>query len=159
MPNYSYFANSAALTIQSGATAVGVGVLRNVKMTPKFEYAPLFGMESLQRQGIAKYNHTVEINCKFAMWDATNDYILSSLMSGITGDKTNPATLWNDAAHRNTVATFIMMATFYDSTRARTVMATAYDVYFESVPFEFTENEWISRDLTGTATGMIVSVT
>ncbi len=154
MTNYAFFANSASMELLSGATAVGCAVLKNVKMTPKFAHSPLFGMESATRQAIAKYQHEVEVNFKYAMWDPQNDYVFGSFLAGQTGYKSQPATLWDDAAHRNQVATFNITATVYDHTRSVMMVATVFGVYFESIPFEFTENEWMTRDLTGTGAYM-----
>ena len=44
-----------------------------------------------------------------------------------------------------------------DTDGEKTVTLKAEDVYFESVPYEMKENEFISRNLTGT--GASVSVT
>jgi len=146
MTNYSWFANSANLTLTIGGTPIPVAALRNVSFTPHFETAELYGMESLLRQGVAKYQHSVDVKCEFAMWDTENDYVLNSVLAG--GYSTTATTLDTGCA-RAKCALFNITATVYDTTCAKKLTATIYDVYFNDVPFELRENEFISRSLAG----------
>jgi hypothetical protein len=148
MATSSFFANSAELQITAGATPVSVAAIRNIEITPKFEMVDLYGMESATRQSAAKHTHSVDFKCKYAIWDATNDYIMASFLAGQNLTSLS-ATIWDDAAHRNAVATFNVTAINYSTDRTRKVTATAYGVYFDSVTWALNENEFMARDLAG----------
>lgn len=151
MTNYSFFANSAQLQVNVGATECPVAALRNVSFTPRYEHAELRGIESTHRLAVAKYNLDVDVRCEYAMWDVQTDYILSSFLNGafLTSPTAAPATDANDAGYRAKVALFNITATVYDTTRAQYMTATIYNVYFNDVPMELNENTYMQRNLTG----------
>jgi hypothetical protein len=114
-------------------------------------------MESVMRAAVAKHSLKVKVTCKYAMWDPSADTILNYVLTGggTTGDFTADTTTTTgvDApANKNCVALFTLTATIHpaDSTTLY-YSVTAHDVYFEGVPFAMTENEWIVRDMSGTA--------
>lgn len=151
MTAYSFFANSASLEVKAGATAVTVAALKGVTMTPRFEIVDLYGMESALRQAVVKHSMKVDVECKYAMWDPDTDNIMAAVLMGDAQATTNPATINDTATYRNTLGLFTITATVKDTTLAKTLTATAWDVYFDSVPFEFNENEFMVRNLKGTA--------
>lgn len=144
----SWFANSAELTISSGGSDVPVGVLKEVTFTPQFEHVPLYGLGSVKRQAIAKHTFKVGIKAKYAMWDPEADYIAWSVLKGT--NTTDEQTGVDDSAqYRSSVATFSISAVLYDSKRTKKVTVTTTGVYFTSIPFGLTENEWVVRELEG----------
>ncbi len=151
MTTYSWFANSAALQILQGATAVSIAALKGVTITPRFEIVDLYGMESVLRQAVVKHSMKVDIECKYAMWDPDTDSIMAGVLMGNAAATTNPATVDDTATYRNTLGLFTITATIKDTTLAKTLTATAWEVYFDSVPYEFNENEFMVRNLKGTA--------
>lgn len=154
----SWFANSAALQILpvGGSTPVTFAVLKGVEMTPKFEIAELYGMESVKRRDVQKYNMKVDVTCKYAMWDPTNDVIGWSILNGSYCQTATTGV--NDAAgQRNQVAMFTITATVHDSGNKSKMTLVASNVYFDSLPLSLTENEFIVRDLKGTASDITVT--
>jgi|WetSurMetagenome_2_1015567.scaffolds.fasta_scaffold01555_16 hypothetical protein len=140
MATTSWFANSALLTVAtSSGAAQTVAVLKGFEMTPKFEIVELYGMEKLTRAAVARHSQKVDVSCKYAAWDPAADQILTEFQAATTGNDKNKCGL------------FTIVATVKDVTNAHTLTMTAIDVYFDSVPFAFTENEFIVRDLKGTA--------
>lgn len=136
---------------------IKVGAVQGIDMSPSFEHVELYGMESVMRLAVAKHSLKVKVSCKYAMWDPAVDTILNQVMTGggTTGDFTADTTTTTgiDApANKNAVALFTMSATIHpaDSTTLYYTI-TAHDVYFEGVPFALTQNEFITRDLSGTA--------
>lgn len=148
--NVSWFANSASLGITNGATIVQVAAIRNIKFTPHFEIAELYGMESLKRQGAARHTHSVDVAIEFAMWDPTADVMLASYLQGANVAAANAnTTVLNDSGCRSKTATFHIVATLQDTACASKFVATIYDVYFNDVPMELRENEFMSRNMAG----------
>lgn len=155
MTNLCWFANSASIQMMNGATLVNVGALKNVKFSPKFEIAELRGMESIQRQCIAKYNYEVDVSFEYAMWDPSADVVLYGMLKGANvANSLSVGTIDDTAGYRNRVATFNITATMYDTTNASKTTATAWSVYFTEIPWELRENEYISRNMTGKAKGV-----
>lgn len=149
MTDLAWFANSGTLTVTIGATTFSVAALQNVSFTPKYETVPLYGMESTHRKAVARHSLSVDVKFKYAMWNPDADIILGSVLNGEYLSPTGVATDADTAGLRSKLAVFNVVATQIDSTRARQVTATAYNVYFDSLPWEMTQNEWIVRDLTG----------
>ncbi len=85
------------------------------------------------------------------MWDTNTDYVLSSFLNGayLAAPTAAVATDANDAGYRAKCAVFNITATVYDITRAKYVTATVYNVYFNEIPWELRENEFVSRNLSG----------
>lgn len=160
MTNYSWFANSASLMVTIGATNCPVGAIKGVTFTPKYEIAELYGMESTHRQAVAKYQLSVDVKCDYAMWDTDTDFILSSFLSGAyAASPTSTATDVNTACQRAKCALFNITATVYDTTCAKYMTATIYNIYFGEIPFELRENEYITRNLTGKGESIAICYT
>lgn len=151
MTYYSWFANSAQLQINIGATVCPVAALRNVTMTPHYEVADLYGMESTHRLAAAKYQLSVDVKCEYAMWDSASDYIMASFLNGayLASPTSAAATDADTAGYRAKCAMFNITATVYDTTRAKYKTATIYNVYFNEIPDDLRENEFITRAMTG----------
>jgi len=151
MTDYSWFANSAQLQVTIGGTICPVAALRNVTMTPHYEVAELYGMESTHRKAACKYQLSVDVKCEYAMWDTTTDYIMASFLNGayLASPTSTAATDADAAGYRSKCALFNITATVYDSTRAKYKTATVYNVHFTDVPDELAENSFITRNLTG----------
>lgn len=136
----SFFANSAVLTVAtSSGAAQSVAVLKGFEMTPKFEIVELYGMEALERAAVARHSQKVDVSCKYAAWDPAADTIMTEFMAQASGNDKNKCGL------------FTITASVKDVTSTKYIVMTAIDVYFDSVPFSFTENEFMVRDLKGTA--------
>jgi len=158
----AWFANSGTLGIDgmgsgSFGTTLYVGALKGVEMSPSFEHAELYGMERLERRAVAKHTLKVKVSCKYAMWDAMTDAMLAYIMTGGASTSTawttgTDATVgMNSAANKNTAALFSITAVVYSADRLQHFTLKAHEVYFEGVPYALTENEFITRDLSGTA--------
>ena len=126
-------------------------------MSPSFEHVELYGMESVMRKAVAKHSLKVKVTCKYAMWDPSSDAILNYVMTGgatpgsFTADDTAVSGL-DAPANKNNVALFTITASVNPSdSQALYLSYTAHDVYFEGVPFNMTQHEFITRDLSGTA--------
>lgn len=134
-------------------------------MSPSFEHVELYGMESVMRKAVAKHSLKVKVTCKYAMWDPSSDAILNYVMTGgaTPGDFTadDVAVTGLDApANKNNVALFTITASVNPSDNQSSVLSyTAHEVYFEGVPFNMTQHEFITRDLSGTAKYISISKT
>ncbi len=159
----AFFANYGTMTLviadDTGAdsTEVKVAALKGISITPKFEHVTLFGMERVTRAAVAKHSLAVDVSIEVAMWDPESDIILQGVLLGHEDDSDITEDLINNSEWKNKVARFNITMAMLDTDGEKTVTLTAEDVYFESVPYEMKENEFISRNLTGT--GASVSVT
>jgi hypothetical protein len=151
MATDSFFANSASLNMTIGATSVTVAALKNVSFTPKYEIAELYGIESTHVRARNKYQLKVDTKVEYAMWDADLDYVMYAFLGGQYTAPTGVATDSDAAGLRSQCPLFNITATVYNTGRTRTITATAYNVVFAEVPFELRENEYITRNLAGSA--------
>ena len=151
MASDSFFANSASLNLTIGATSVTVAALKNVSFTPKYEIAELYGIESTHVKARNRYQLKVDTKVEYAMWDADLDYMMFAFLNGEYKAPTGTATDSDIAGLRSQCALFSITGTVYNTGRTRTITATAYNVVFPEIPFELRENEYISRNLGGTA--------
>lgn len=148
----AWFANSAILTMaaSTGADPQVVAVLKGFELTPKFEIVELYGMEDIERNAVARHSLKCDVSCKYAMWDAVSDKVMDLFRGGPHAD-TNPK-----GAHKNEVGLFCITAVVRNVDDTESMTLVANDVYFDSIPFAFTENEFMVRDLKGTAAGYTV---
>lgn len=160
----AFFANygSMALKVASddGSTPeVQVAALKGVSITPKFEVVTLYGMERVTRAAVAKHSLSVDVSMEVAMWNPDSDMILQGVLLGHynAGDQINEANL-NSVEFKNKVGLFNISMDMIDTDALRKVTITASDVYFESVPYELKENEFISRNLSGTGKSVDVKL-
>jgi hypothetical protein len=137
MAAVSWFANSANLTL----TGVTIAALKGVTIEPKYEMVELFGMEDTERAAIARHSLKVPITVKYAKWDASADTLFTSVI-GVAGTST--------ATNRNIAPVFTMTASFRSSDGSQYQTYTVTDVVFDGVPINMSENEFVTRDLSGT---------
>lgn len=161
----AFFANYGAMTLTVASSdgtfpEVKVAALKGVSITPKYEHVTLFGMERVTRAAVAKHSLTVDVSMEVAMWDPDSDLILQGVMLGhITGASPINETNLNDPSWKNKVCLFNISMDMIDTDAGKKVTITASDVYFESVPYELKENEFISRSLSGTGKSISVTTT
>lgn len=150
MAETTFFANQVQIT--SGSETVAIGKGAEFKVT--FKYNELYGFKSIKRQGVAKYEARVEVKIKAAKFD-------KSLASGLAksygftlnGSGSSTAASITDT---NSVGTFTVVGacTGSDST---VMTLTVADVYFEDLPFNASENEWIVFDVSGVGSDLTIS--
>ena len=163
----AFFANYGAMTmtvasytgsVSNGTATVEVAALKGISIVPKFEHVTLFGMERVTRAAVAKHSLAIDVSVEVAMWNPDSDHILKGVLLG----RYDPAsavnkTNMNDPRWKNKVARFNLSMDMIDTDALRKVTLVASDVYFESVPYEMKENEFISRNLTGTGKSVFVT--
>ena len=159
----AFFANYGEMTLytadDTGAnkTEVKVAALKGITITPKLEHVTLYGMERVTRAAVAKHSLNVDVSVEVAMWDPDSDIILQGVLLGHeTTDEITEENM-NDAEWKNKVCRFNISMKMLDTDGEKTVTLTAEDVYFESVPYEMKENEFISRNLTGTGASITIA--
>lgn len=141
----AWFANSAAITVTdpNGVNLI-VGALRGVTVEPKYELVELYGMEDLRRRGVARHSLKVAVTVKYAMWDASSDTIFNTVIgTDFTGDSKNVPPMFQISAVFKSIP-----ATAGEAIQTATY--TVSDVVFEGVPININENEFMTRDLSGT---------
>ena len=159
----AFFANYGEMTLftadDTGAdkTEVKVAALKGITITPKLEHVTLYGMERVTRAAVAKHSLNVDVSVEVAMWDPDSDIILQGVLLGHETDDPITEENLNSAEWKNKVCRFNIKMVMRDTDGEKTVTLTAEDVYFESVPYEMKENEFISRNLTGTGASVSVS--
>lgn len=153
----AFFADYGTMSVyiqaDDGSTSeVQVAAIKGVTVTPKFEHVSLYGMERVTRAAVAKHSLAVDVTLEVAMWNPDSDVILQGVLLGHYGGTASyiDENRINDAQWKNKVARFNISAEMIDTDALRKVIVTASDVYFESVPYEMKEHEFISRNLTGT---------
>jgi hypothetical protein len=153
----AFFADYGTMTLtvasDTGTTAeVQVAAIKGVTIAPKFEHVSLYGMERVTRAAVAKHSLSVDVSMEVAMWNPDSDAILQGVMLGHNSGTRTDITeeLLNDVNYKNKVARFNIAAELIDTDGLRKVVVTASDVYFESVPYEMKEHEFITRNLSGT---------
>jgi hypothetical protein len=140
----AWFANSAVITVTGNAGALTVGALKGVTVEPKYELVELYGMEDLRRAGVARHSMKVAVTVKYAKWDAGADTIFNEVIgTDFTGASKNvPAMFQITAAFKS------IPATAGETIQSQTF--TVSDVVFDGVPINLQENEFMTRDLSGT---------
>lgn len=154
--NRAFFADYGTMRLitasSDGTTTVSVDVaaIKGVTMTPKFEHVTLYGMERVTRAAVAKHSLTVDVTLEVAMWNPDSDLVLKGVLLG--HNTASPVTIdnINDPNWKNKVNYFTIDMDLIDTDGLRKITLTASDVYFESVPWEMKEHEFISRNLSGT---------
>ena len=163
----AFFANYGSMTMTvasytgttpNGTATVEVAALKGISITPKFEHVTLYGMERVTRAAVAKHSLNVDVSVEVAMWNPDSDHILKGVLLG----RYDPAsavnkTNINEARWKNKVARFNISMEMIETDALRKVVLVASDVYFESVPYEMKENEFISRNLSGTGKSVYVT--
>jgi hypothetical protein len=160
MTERTYFANRAKLYMVNDPDGTpdtdAIAILKGVEITPRFEHQELYGMDSIIRQDVAKHTAKVEVKIKAAKFDNTMTTGLALMMKSILdGDPSGAATITDT----NTVALFDIVAyvkgTGMDATKYLEI--TVSDVYFESFPFNLSENDFVVFDLSGVGTNLAIA--
>lgn len=163
MGRRAFFANYGTMSLviadDTGAdsTEVKVAALKGISVVPKYEHVTLFGMERVTRAAVAKHSLAVDVTIEVAMWDPESDIILQGVLLGHESDDDIAEDKINDPLWKNKVARFNLTMKMLDTDGEKEVTLRVEDVYFESVPYEMKENEFISRNLTGTGAAISVS--
>ena len=143
MTEYTYFANRASLTVDTKTVAV----LKGLEITTNYEIEKLYGMDSIERQDVANHTLDIEVKISAAKFDPSLTTGFSSIYGGtLSGDEASPALTVTDT---NDVAVFDVVATIQGTGQTTTTTITITDVYFESLPFPASENDFIVFELTG----------
>ena len=144
MPTETFRGQETTLTLEdSSATEIPVGILDEAEVTVDHEVSELRGAGSTKWQDLQKTASSVSASgtlMSFAMdaWDKLVDYDTDGL----------------DASAE--VVTFNVIMTFLTSNGEEKTI-TAEEVYFGSVPFGGSRDEWIGLNLDGT--GRDVTIT
>jgi hypothetical protein len=125
-----------------------IAVLKGVEVTPRFEIQELYGMDSIIRQDVAKHTTKVEFKIKYAKFDPdpTADWAQYIIHPTAAPDGTIEDT--------NVVNVNYAIITLTSGTSNLELMLR--NVYFEGLPFNLSENDFIVRDLSGVADSMSV---
>lgn len=140
----AWFANSAKISVRDpDGNPLVLGALRGVTVEPKYELVELYGMEDLRRAGVARHSMKVAVTVKYAKWDAGADTIFNQVIgSDFTGASKNVPGMFNITATFRSIP-----ATTGESIQYQTWEIS--DVVFEGVPINMQENEFMTRDLSG----------
>lgn len=120
-----------------------VAVLKGLEVTVNYEIETLYGLDSTVRQDEAKHTTDIEVKVNFAKFDSnpSNDWVMDILNpSGGDGTVSDTFDMY--------IPTLILVVK--DST-AQYQEILLKDTYFESVPMPASENDFITRELTGHA--------
>lgn len=151
----SFFANHAYVVIADGVTEYTVGILRNVEITLSWEHVPLYGMDSIKMQDIAKHSQKIEIKVKYAKFDPT---LAEDFLQDIIHPGTSPDGSIEDTNYVKQLTLKAEIQSFDSTPLIYNVVVTG--VYFESLPLmQLTENEWVARDFTGQGMDLTISNT
>lgn len=127
-----------------------VGVIQNFKVTQNFETSDLYGMGSIFRKGVARYNASADVSIEYC---AFQDGLQSSLAALILGPNYGKAA--STAAHLGEVedttqlALFEFEGVFTSEDGQNQYKITVSDVYFENFPWEASTGEWIKANIEG----------
>jgi hypothetical protein len=156
----AFFADYGSMTLTCASdnlteVEVQVAAIKGVSITPKFEHVSLYGMERVTRAAVAKHSLVVDVTLEVAMWNPDSDIILKGVLLGHLGTASITEENINSVEYKNKVSRFTITSQMIDTDALRKVEIVATDVYFESVPYEMKEHEFISRSLSGTGKAVI----
>jgi hypothetical protein len=154
MAEGKFFANWATITCNGQA----VGVAKGCEVTVEFEHVELYGLGSILRQGVSKHTAKVPVTISSAKFDPTLATGIAQtygvVLKGATGSTTS-ATITDT----NQVALFTIDGKFTADDGTTKLRLQVTGVYFESLPFAFTENEYVTFELSGVGSGITISNT
>lgn len=159
MTEGTYFANRAKLYLVNDPDGTpdtdAIAVLKGVEVTPKFEHQELYGMDSVLRQDIARHTAKVEVKIKAAKFDNSMATGLGLILKAFLDGDSSGATTITDT---NDVALFDVIGYFRGShmDAGKYVKITVSDVYFESFPFNLSENDFVVFELSGTGANITI---
>ncbi len=124
-------------------TASTIAVTKGVEITTTFEHEELYGMDSVLRQDVAK--HTASIDFKLSYASFNPDPAAAWEM-----DIIKPSGGYGTVGDSNTVyVPYVIINVLDTTTNYEEIMLK--NVYFESLPTNLAENDYIVRELTGKA--------
>ncbi len=143
MAEKKYFANTAKIT--AGGKPVGIG--KSIEITVEFEYVELYGFGSIIRQGVSKHTAKVPVKIASAAFDGTFATGLGFVYGcTLNASSSDTATSITDT---NQVALFDIIGEFTADDGTKGLKITVTGVYFENLPFIFSENEYANFELSG----------
>ena len=148
----AWFANNASLDFKDkDNTSLTIAALQGITVEPKYEMVELYGMEDLRRASVARHSLKVNVTVKYAKWDAAADTIFNQ----VVGSDFTSAT-------KNVPPMFSLTATFKSLPASagetqQTQTYTVTDIVFDGVPINMNQNEFITREMSGT--GRMVTMT
>ncbi len=152
MAEGKFFANWA--TITSGGQTVGVA--KGCEVTVEFEHVELYGIGSILRQGVSKHTARVPVTISSAKFDPTlATGIAKTYGLSLKGD--GSSTVSTTITDTNQVALFTVNGKFTADDGTTLLQLTVTNVYFESLPFAFTENEYVTFELSGVGSGITIA--
>ena len=143
MPEETFRGQETTLTLEDDGTEIPVGILDEAEVTVEHEVSELRGAGSTKWQDLQKTATNVSVSgtlMSFAIdaWDKLVDYDTDGL---------------DESAE---VVTFTVIMTFSTSAGEEKTI-TAEEVYFGSVPFGGSRDEWIGLDLDGTGRDITIT--
>lgn len=156
-----FFANSATLTFVIDPGTVDertetIGVAKGCEVTIEFEHVELYGMGSIERQGVSKHTAKVPVTISSAKFDPTLVDGFASVY-GVVVDPLNEVVGDPSIDDTTFVPRMNLVGTFTSDDGNFVLGLEVEDIYFESLPFAFTENEYVVFELSGV--GEQVSIT
>lgn len=154
MAEGKFFANWATITC-NGET---VGIAKGCEVTVEFEHVELYGLGSILRQGVSKHTARVPVTISSAKFDPSLASGIAETygvaLKGATG--TTTSTTITDT---NQVALFAIDGKFTADDGTTLLRLQVSGVYFESLPFVFNENEYVTFELSGVGSGVTITNT
>lgn len=144
MTEYTYFGNRGTLTI-GGET---VAVLKGITAKATYDVEELYGMDSIVRADVAKHNLAIEVTVSSAKFDPTLAAGIGSIY-GLTMLGAGTGTEVTTFTDTNSVATFTLEFTAVGTGATYGTKVSIANVYFDSLPFDRPENDYIVFELTG----------
>ena len=141
----AWFANNASLDFKDkDGTSLTIAALQGITVEPKYEMVELYGMEDLRRASVARHSLKVNVTVKYAKWDAAADTIFNQ----VVGSDFTSAT-------KNVAPMFSLVASFKSlpasaGENQQTQTYTVSDIVFDGVPINMNQNEFITREMSGT---------
>jgi len=141
----AWFANNASLDFKDkDGASLTIAALQGITVEPKYEMVELYGMEDLRRASVARHSLKVNVTVKYAKWDASADTIFNQ----VVGSDFTSAT-------KNVPPMFSLVASFQSlpASAAETQQSQTYtvsDIVFDGVPINMNQNEFITREMSGT---------
>jgi len=157
---WKFFANAAEITIiedpEGDPAEYVVGIAKGCEINVTFEHVELYGFKHIGRQGVSKHTAKVEVSISSAAFDPEFGAGVSAAYA-LTLDPDDEKGALDDVTIIDTtrVALMNIRGEFVsDDATAGEVGGNAVrllvkNVYWESLPFNATENEYITLELTG----------
>jgi|LDZU01.1.fsa_nt_gi hypothetical protein len=148
-----FFANAAELVIVIDPDTINereetIGVAKGCEVTIEFEHVELYGMGSIERQGVSKHTAKVPVTISAAKFDpqlvdgfASAYGVVLDPLDEIVGSPSIDDTTF--------VPRMNLVGTFTSDDGNFVLELEVEDIYFESLPFAFTENEYVVFELSG----------